>query len=214
MSRRLNIKILGILIVLLLAAPAVLAAVIIDSDGQVPFYARISRSEIINDGEWSAVVFYRPPTCIPADFNLLDFFDFPGPAGPGAFGCNPPTTDSVEIWQNGPGIDFAPLVGKFRGLGAVPVWFASVSDMEAAVADDVLTIGELSSLPSLRVGSAGFYRETLRPSESPAPGPGSIQYTALGGLEGGGLFRVIVSLVGTEGTVQITFSSNSSLSTQ
>lgn len=200
----------AVLSVLLVVVPTALAAVIIDSDGQVPFYARITRSEIINDGEWAAVVFYRPPTCIPAEFNLLDFFDYPGPGGPGAFGCNPPTTDTVETWQNGPGIDLAPVLAKFRGLGAVPVWLVRWSEMEAAVADDVLTIGELASLPSLQVGWASFYRETLRPSESPAPGPGSIQYTARGELEDGGLFRVYVSLVGGQGTVQITFSSNSS----
>ncbi len=205
----------AVLSVLLMVVPSVLAAVIIDSDGQVPFYARAPRDGIINDGEWAVIVFYRPAECIPAEFNLLDFFDFPGPTGPGAFGCNPPTTDSVEIWQNGPGIDFAPLVGKFRGLGAVPVWFVRWSDIEAAVADDVLTIGELESLPSLQKGSADYYRETLHPTESAAPGPGSIQFTGRGGLEGGGRFRVFVSLVdGAGGTVQITFSSNSGLARQ
>jgi hypothetical protein len=203
MSRRLIVKLMGILLVLLLAASSVLAAVIIDSDGQVPFYARIVDGEIINDGEWAVVVFYRPPSCIPAEFNLLGFFDFPSEAGPGAFGCNPPTTDSVEYWQNGPGIDFAPVMAKFRGLGAVPVWFVSWPEIEAAVADDVLTIGELESLPSLRVGSADYYRETLRPSGSPSPGPYGIQYTARGELEDGGLFRVMVSLVDGEGTVRI-----------
>jgi hypothetical protein len=53
MSRRLSVKILGILLVLLMAATSVLAAVIIDSDGQVPFYARAPRDGIINDGEWA-----------------------------------------------------------------------------------------------------------------------------------------------------------------
>jgi hypothetical protein len=203
MSRRLSVKILGILLVLLMAATSVLAAVIIDSDGQVPFYARAPRDGIINDGEWAVVVFYRPAACIPAEFNLLDFFDFPGPTGPGAFGCNPPTTDSVEYWQNGPGIDFAPLKAKFQGLGAVPVWFVSWPEMERAVADDVLTIGELESLPSLLKGSAGYYREVIHPTESPAPGPYGIQYAARGELENGGLFRAYVSLVGEEGTVRI-----------
>lgn len=204
MKRRLFTS-FAVLALLLLAIPTVLAAVIIDSDGQVPFYARISGGEIINDGEWAVVVFYRPPACIPAEFNLLDFFDFPSEAGPGAFGCNPPTTDSIEFWQNGPGIDFAPVVGKFRGLGAVPVWFVRWSEMEAAIADDVLTIGELESLNTLRQGSAGYYREVLHPSESPAPGPGSINYTARGALEDETRFRVYVNLVGGEGWVRINF---------
>jgi hypothetical protein len=194
---------LGILLLLLLTASSVLAAVVIDSNGQLPFYARVPRDEIITDGEWVAVVFYRPAACIPTNFNMLGFFDFPSATGPGAFGCNPPTTDSVEVWQNGPGIDFAPLMAKFRGLGATPVWFVAVSEIEAAVADGVLTIGELESLPSLLEGSAVEYKETLHPSGSPAGGPGSIEYTARGELEHGGLFRVFVSLVGGEGTVRI-----------
>jgi hypothetical protein len=204
MKRRL-FALFAVIALLLLAVSSVLAAVIIHSDGQVPFYARILRGEIINDGEWAVVAFYRPPSCVPEDFNLLDFFGFPDATGPGAFGCNPPTTDSVEFWQNGPGEDFAPVMAKFRGLGAVPVWFVELSEIEAAVADDVLTIGELESLPSLRKGSADYYRETLRPSGSPSPGPYGIQYTARGGLEGGGRFRVFVSLVGEEGTVRISF---------
>jgi hypothetical protein len=96
------------------------------------------------------------------------------------------------------------LKAKFQGLGAVPVWFVSWPEMERAVADDVLTIGELESLPSLLKGSAGYYREVIHPTESPAPGPGSIEFTARGELEGGGAFRVHVSLVdGAGGTVKI-----------
>jgi hypothetical protein len=207
MSRRLHIKLLGILLVLLLTTSSVLAAVSIDAEGQVPFYARAPRNGIIHDGEWAVIVFYRPASCIPADFNLLDFFDFPGPNGPGAFGCNPPTTDSKEVWKNGPGEDFAPLTANFHGLGAVPVWFVSWPELEAAIADDVLTIGELESLPSLLKGSATYYHEVIHPSsESPLPGPGNIHITARGELEGGGAFQVHVSLVdGAGGAVKIDF---------
>ena len=202
--RRRVIFFISVLLLLLVAVPGVLALVHIDSDGQVPFYARAPRDGLIRDGEWVVVVFYRPASCIPADFNLLDFFDFPGATGPGAFGCNPPTTDSHEIWENGPGIDFAPLVAKFRGLGAVPIWFVRLSDMEAAIADDVLTIGELESLPSLRKGSDDYYRETLHPGES-NPDGGSITFTGFGELEGGRPFRVFVSLGLGNDRVRIAF---------
>ena len=104
------------------------------------------------------VVFYRQPSCIPTDFNLLDFFDFPDGSDLGAFDCQPPTTDNVSIWLNGPDVDFAPLRSKFTGLGAVPVWFARIEELEAAVADDVLTIGELAGLPSL-IGTGEHHRE-------------------------------------------------------
>jgi len=194
MKRRL-LRLLPVLILLLLVVPTVLAAVRIDSNGQVPFYARVPRGDFIHNDEWAVIVFYRPADCIPAEFNLLDFFDFPTETGPGAFGCNPPTTDSLEFWRNGPGIDFAPVVAKFRGLGAVPIWFVEWPELETAVADDVLTIGELEALPSLRQGSAGYYRETLRPGESPSSRPSGIQITAFGELSDGSRFRARVMIV-------------------
>ena len=82
--RRRVIFFISVLLLLLVAVPGVLALVHIDADGQVPFYARAPRDGLIHDGEWVVVVFYRPASCIPADFNLLDFFDFPGATGPGA----------------------------------------------------------------------------------------------------------------------------------
>ena len=60
----------------------------------------------------------------------------------------------------------APKQVKSFGLGAVPVWFVSWSELQAAMADNVLTIAELAALPSLQVGYAGFFRETLHPSEA------------------------------------------------
>lgn len=194
MNRRL-LRLLPILLLLLLVVPTVLAAERIDSDGQVPFYARVPRGDIIHNDEWAVIVFYRPASCIPADFNLLDFFDYPNATGPGAFGCNPPTTDSLEFWRNGPGIDFAPVVARFRGLGAVPIWFVGWPELEAAVADDMLTLGELEALPSLRQGSADFYRETLRPGESPSTRPAGIQFTARGELTDDSRFLARVSIV-------------------
>ncbi|MGH8458959.1 MAG: hypothetical protein ACRESV_06380, partial [Nevskiales bacterium] len=35
-----------------------------------PFYARISRSFVVHTQDWAAVVFYRPPACVPTGFNL------------------------------------------------------------------------------------------------------------------------------------------------
>jgi len=191
MIRRVSLMaILGLL--LLTITPTVLASVRTDDNGQVPFYARIARGQITNNGRWAVIVFYRPPSCIPADFNLLDFFDFPDGANLGAFDCQPPTTDNFSIWKNGPDVDFAPLRSQFRGLGAVPIWFVHLGEIEAAVADDVLTIGELAGLPSLKKGEAKFYNEVLRPGESHPITGGSIKYNANGTMEGGRSFRVRV----------------------
>jgi hypothetical protein len=40
--------------------------------------------------EWAAIAFYRPPACVPDDFNLLDFFD------PNAMDC-PSVTVQVTL---------------------------------------------------------------------------------------------------------------------
>jgi hypothetical protein len=125
-------------------------------NGEVPFYARIEAT----DGNLVAAVFYRPPECIPNDFNLLDFFD---PVN--AWDCQAPTTEGFMVWKNGPEVDPGPYLSVLKGRGAVPIWFVSLPDFEDAAADGELTIGELASLPSLQVGYASFYQETLRPYE-------------------------------------------------
>lgn len=156
-----------------------------------PFYARFGENETFGDAEWVAIVFYRPTDCIPDEFNLNTFFDLPGDSGPGAFGCAPTTTDVVEHWVNGPGTDPAPAISEMTGRGAVPVWFFSRADINAANADGVVTIAELESMASRRVGTAETYTEYLKPSQSnTAP---LIRFTAEGALEDGGDFLVDVS---------------------
>ena len=125
-------------------------------NGEVPFYARIEAT----DGNLVAAVFYRPPECIPDDFNLLVFFD-----PEHAWDCQAPTTEGFMVWKNGPEVDPGPYLSVLKGRGAVPIWFVSLPDFEDAAADGELTIGELASLPSLQVGYASFYQETLRPYE-------------------------------------------------
>lgn len=163
----------------------------IDSNGEVPFYARFGDNETFSNGEWAVIIFYRSPDCIPADFNLDQFFHFPDENGPGAFGCTPPTTTSVELWANGPETDPAPLVAEMAGRGAVPVWFFSEADIVGAMADSVVTIEELAALPSRLVGTAASYTELLHPGQTNAQP--LIQFTAEGLLEDGRAFLVDVS---------------------
>lgn len=163
----------------------------IEANGEVPFYARFGENETFSNGEWTVIVFYRSPDCIPADFNLNQFFHFPGDNGPGAFACTPPTTTSVEYWANGPQTDPAPLKAEMKGRGAVPVWFFAQAEIEAAMADGIVTIGELAVLPSRQIGTAATYTELLHPSQSNAQS--LIQFTAEGNLEDGRSFMVDVS---------------------
>lgn len=132
------------------------------TSNDVPFYARFEAGLIHTDGEWAAIAFYRPPSCVSATFNLLEFFN------PAAFGCNAeePYLAGFGIFQGGP---FDPPIQSrlqlVRGQ-TLPVWFVSWSELEAAITDDVLTIGELEALPSLLIGGATFYTETLHPFQA------------------------------------------------
>jgi hypothetical protein len=118
---------------------------------QVPFYARG-----VDGGKWTAVIFYRPPSCIPGEFNLLAFFDVPR-----VFGCEPMSMDGYAVFENGQGIDPAPLLSRLDGKGAVPIWFVRTREYEKATADGVTTLGDLQKLDPLR-GSARFYSEVLK----------------------------------------------------
>lgn len=163
----------------------------LEANGEVPFYARFGENETFSDGEWTVIVFYRPPGCIPADFNLNQFFHFPAEGSPAAFACAPPTTKSVEYWANGPDTDPAPLIAEMTGRGAVPVWFIAEADVQQAMEDGTVTIGELEALPSRLAGEAATYTELLHPSQTNAKA--LIQFQAEGTLEDGRSFMVNVS---------------------
>ncbi|MGH9226024.1 MAG: hypothetical protein ACRD2W_20075 [Acidimicrobiales bacterium] len=195
-GRRVGVVVLLLMACTVAAAAPSSAAVRLEHGGQVPFYARITTigtpDQIFRDGQWVAIVFYRPAECVPDDFDLLTFFDFPGPSGPGAFGCNPPTTDGFSIWRNGPETDPAPRLAVSHGLGAVPVWFVGGSSLDAAIANDgALTMAELRALAAdgrVLIGSADYFHEVLQPHDA-APVP-MTQFVARGSLQDGRSFRV------------------------
>lgn len=158
----------------------------------VPAYARfellIPQFDLPNDRQWAAFVFYRDPACVPADFNLGDFFDPPGPSGLGAFAC-PLLIEGHEIWRNGPGADIAPIFVLSRNaVPELPVWFVRWRDLQEEIEDGVLTITELESIPSLVTGGALWFEERLYPNGS-ADNPG-ISLRASGNLDGGGRFEL------------------------
>jgi hypothetical protein len=116
-------------------------------DIQPDFYHSGGPIGSLSDGEWVAIPFWRAPESIPAEFNLLDTFD------PEAVDL-PLLVEGFLRWT-GEG----PASWEARGRGAVPIWFVRAPDLQAATADGELTIGELASLDSLRVGTADFYQE-------------------------------------------------------
>lgn len=153
--------------------------------GGIPAYARIEMVDghvfAINDGAWAAISFYRSPSCVPTDFNLLDFFHVPG-----AFGCEL-TVEGFEIWRNGPSAgDAGPIQTVSFGLGEVPIWFVTVTDLQDKVVDGVLTVAELEACASLRKGVASYFKETLHPAGIARQS--KLQIVARGALPDGGTF--------------------------
>lgn len=127
-----------------------------------PFYARINQDLphfVFDDGEWVAIYFYRDPGCVPANFNLLTFFDFE------AFGCDL-EVEGFDLWEVEP-LSAPPKVIISRGTGAVPVWFVPVGVFSQAIQDGDLTIGELAGLEGLLVGTAKQFNETHHPVPFP-----------------------------------------------
>ena len=124
-----------------------------DSPG-IPAYARFEHLGAIHTDTWAAIPFYRDPAYVPATFNMLHFFDEPG-----AY-LAPSYVEGFGIMSD----DYSVLYhAKLKGLPGMEVWFISTSDMYAAMADGVVTIGELEALPSLKKGVAETYNEVLHP---------------------------------------------------
>ncbi len=171
---------------MLLTTSEVYAATSPVENEDVLFYARIEQKTILHTNEWAVIIFYRPPECVPDDFNLLDFFSADAPD------CAPLTMDGFKIQSGGPAPSTIQI--QLNGLGAVPVWFVAWSEFQTAVTDGVVTMGELEALPSLLVGSASFYRETQNPGRVGQKSPMS-NYTAKGLLEDGRSFNVHALLV-------------------
>jgi hypothetical protein len=168
-----------------LGAPGVGAIeryIVPDESAGGPFYARLERGYVHMTDQWVAVAFYREPSCVRPDFNLLRFFDFENI--PAIFGCQL-TVHGLEIWKNGVASDQGPMQSKLFGNGAVPVWFVSVSDFNAALPG--ITMRELALMPSLRKGSATFFEETLHPAG--AARQTMLHISSYGWLEDGAYFQ-------------------------
>jgi hypothetical protein len=173
-----TLRLLIIVAALLLIASSASAKV--RTDAMMPYYARIERDGAYHTDEWAAIVFYRPPECVPDAFDLLVFFDF------AAFECAPPTVDGFMVWAGD-----VPSQANLHGLGDVPVWFVAWPELEAAMEDDILTMSDLEGMESLLVGSASFYKETIHPYGG-AQVP-MLNYVAHGTLSDGRSFQVNVT---------------------
>jgi hypothetical protein len=175
-----------------------------------PAYSQMQRTSgpeqyfVPHTSEWAAIPFLRDTVCIPPDFDLLNLADFTpawpdGPPRP--FVC-PLTVEGFALYRNGPPpIDLAPILSQFHEVYEVPVWFAAWPELKAAADDGDLTLLELMALPTLRIGYADFYKETVQPGiERPqGPGHGKIEINASGYFLNGDRFRLQVREQGDDG---------------
>ncbi|TBW29967.1 hypothetical protein [Gramella sp. KN1008] len=139
------------------------------------------------DGEYVAITLVRDPDCIPPDYNLLG-----APNIPAVFGCE--LTIKGKVWLRDPTDISNPVKAMHFGLGAVPVYFVSLSDFEEAVEDFQLTIDELHELESLLIGHASYQRDVIQFQQNGRPGMHSI--VSRGQLEDGRSFEHIGVVVG------------------
>jgi hypothetical protein len=126
-------------------------------DPGAPLYMRIANTMnqfFVTDG-WLVIPFYRDPSCVRPDFNLLNLFDVPA-----AFGCSLTVSGFYTIEKDATPGTF-PITVQSTG-SAVPFWFVKREDFETAKDDGVITIGELQNMNPL-IGSATKFHETLRP---------------------------------------------------
>lgn len=161
-----------------------------DEDPGPPFYARVG-VQVLHTNGWLAIPFYRAPECVPADFNLLQFYDFPGPGGPGAFACPLLMTGKVLIEPDAP-LGTFPRQVTLDG-SSIPIWFVSHAAFMAAAADGVVTMAELIALNPLR-GTATRYHEMLQPRADDH----KIVITSGGTLDDGRSFTFNLTHLGTE----------------
>jgi hypothetical protein len=161
----------------------------------IPAYARIdlvNHVDTVNtprNSDWAAIVFYRHPECIPLNFDLGQFFHFPGPDGPGAFGCEL-LTEGMELWANGPEHgDMAPIFQRARNARPdLPIWFVAWDEFRSLADTGSIFIDQLEALPSLVRGRAWWFEEYINPSEAAADP--ALSMRANGRLETGGRFAL------------------------
>jgi hypothetical protein len=168
----------------------------VDNPGP-PFYSLIQPGWFPMTDEYAAIAWTRETHCVPGNFDILTLLDltilfppqvpFPGPR---PFFC-PLTVTGHEIWNTDPPDPaVGPLNVTIHGLGAVPVWFVSTSEVMAEInSDGNLTIAELESMSSLLIGYADRFTLTQQTGTAHGrPGEGKIVISAKGLLEDGRTF--------------------------
>ncbi|TVR76426.1 MAG: hypothetical protein EA409_13445 [Saprospirales bacterium] len=126
-----------------------------DVDPGPPFYARVGKfpdAELVFRSKGKVFIpILRGVSCIDKEFNLLDLAHVPN-----AFFCQLTITGTILIEADAQPGDF-PAIGFGQGEN-VDMWILDEDKFDNAIADGVLTIGELESLqPLMGKGSYAEY---------------------------------------------------------
>lgn len=159
----------------------------------LPAYARLGRNGdswgIPRDAEWSAIVFYRDPECIPIDFDLSLGFDPPGPQGLGAWGCRP-LFEGSELRFSSLELAAPPEYIYMRNATLdLPIWFVATQELNELLDRGFVYIDEIEALSSRVVGHAWQFEEQITPLQTTLES--TVRMSASGRLESGGRFSFV-----------------------
>ena len=173
----------------------------------IPAYGRgiATRGVPTSDSDWCASVWYRPPECVPNNFNLLMFADF-GLFDPSRAAECPFLMEGFMIWEDGkdPYVDqpYYWELHDIKGVG-VPIWFFTQEDKYRALRG-TLKIQELEKMPSLLKGLADHYYEIL--DVHAGPDEPLLEIVASGDLDDGRRFSMhYEEYAGVISTLTVTF---------
>ena len=128
-----------------------------EEDPGAPLYLRMTMllNQVFRVDGHVVIPFYRNPSCVRPDFNLLELFDVPA-----AFGCGLTCTAQYVIESDAP-LGTFPIIVQTRSNN-MPIWIITETAFDAAAADNMITINELQAANPIKA-TATHFEEMLKP---------------------------------------------------
>jgi hypothetical protein len=128
---------------------------LVPEDGTPPFYHSVGGPFFpgdgsvfaLNDGKWAVLPFYRDPDFPADEHDLINDFD------ENVFDASLFITGTFTLTDDGQ------LFATTAQGTAVPVWFVKWKDLQKALGDGRLQMGELRAMKSLIKGTASSYSD-------------------------------------------------------
>ena len=172
----------------------------------LPFWARMGAGAPLGipfTDKYGIVFFYveEPALWVDPNFNLLNFFQFPGPSGPGPFNPLIPWAIEGDLWfvaGADPNFD-VPFMSHYKAKDVVTFWIITREQVEVLFDEGEITILDLLACDPM-VGEAAIFNEVLRPwgPEGLIAPVAGIQTSAMGIIVDGVMDGNEVAKVGTK----------------